>query len=256
AGLLPLSLPLYPAFPASLLLFPEFMAVLQSCAIQMTKDEAGNEVKVPPITTQQILAMTKERKAKSTLLMAIPDEHLAKFHGIKDAKTLWAAIKTRFGEGLDKGYDRFQRLLSLLQILRAYVSIEDVNQKFLRSLPSAWSNISLIMRNMPDIDNLDIDDLYNNLKVYEADIKGTTRSSSNSHNVAFVSTESTSSTNELNAAYSVFTTTSHSSQAQGSSSYADELMFLFFDNQSSSPQLDNEDLEQIDQDDLEEMNLK
>nr|GEY81691.1 hypothetical protein [Tanacetum cinerariifolium] len=44
--------------------------------------------------------------------------------------------------------------------------------------------------------------------------------------------------------------------AQGSSSYADELMFLFFANQTSSPQLDNEDLEQFDQDDLEEMDLK
>nr|GFB28641.1 hypothetical protein [Tanacetum cinerariifolium] len=49
---------------------------------------------------------------------------------------------------------------------------------------------------------------------------------------------------------------SHSSQAQGSSSYADELMFLFFANQSSSPQLDNKDLEEINQGDLEEMGLK
>nr|GEV09127.1 putative ribonuclease H-like domain-containing protein [Tanacetum cinerariifolium] len=55
-------------------------------------DEAGNEIEVPPVTIQQILARTRERKAKSTLLMAIPDEHLAQFHGIKDAKTLWAQI--------------------------------------------------------------------------------------------------------------------------------------------------------------------
>nr|GFA15557.1 ribonuclease H-like domain-containing protein [Tanacetum cinerariifolium] len=56
--------------------------------VQMIKDEAGNEVKVPPVTAHQILARTIERKAKSTRLMAIPDEHLARFHGIKDAKTL------------------------------------------------------------------------------------------------------------------------------------------------------------------------
>nr|GEV93949.1 integrase, catalytic region, zinc finger, CCHC-type, peptidase aspartic, catalytic [Tanacetum cinerariifolium] len=66
-------------------------------AIQMIKDKAGNEIEVPPITVQQILARTRERKAKSTLLMAIPDEHLVRFHGIKDAKTLWASIKSRFG---------------------------------------------------------------------------------------------------------------------------------------------------------------
>nr|GEX60953.1 hypothetical protein [Tanacetum cinerariifolium] len=88
-------------------------------AVQITKDEAGNEVKVSRVTAQQILARTRERKAKRTLHMDIPDEHLARFHGIKDAKTLWAAIKTRFGEGLDKGYDRFQRLFSLIEIHEA-----------------------------------------------------------------------------------------------------------------------------------------
>nr|GFA70085.1 hypothetical protein [Tanacetum cinerariifolium] len=125
--------------------------------------------------------------------------------------------------------------------------------------------------NKPDIDNLDIDDMYNNLKVFEADIKGSSGSSSNSQNadikgssgsssnsknVAFVFAESTSSTNELNAAYSVSTATGHSSQAQGSSSYADELMFLFFATQSNTSQLDKEDLKQIDQDNLKEMDLK
>nr|GFA49823.1 hypothetical protein [Tanacetum cinerariifolium] len=181
-----------------------------NCEVQMTKDEAGNEVDVPLVTAQR----------------------------------------------LDKGYDRFQRLLSLLEIHGAGVSTKDANKKFLRSLPSAWSNISLLMRHKPGIDNLDIKDLYNNLKVHKADIKGSSGSSSNSQNVAFVSVESTSSTNELNVAYSVSTATSHCSQAQGSSSYVDELMFSFFANQSSSPQQDNEDLEKIDQEDLEEMDLK
>nr|GEY10224.1 ribonuclease H-like domain, reverse transcriptase, RNA-dependent DNA polymerase [Tanacetum cinerariifolium] len=68
--------------------------------------------------------------------------------------------------------------------------------------------------------------------------------------------ESTGSTNKLNVAYSISSATGHSSQTQGSPSYADELMFLFFANQSSSPQLNNEDLEQINQYDLEKMELK
>nr|GEY41962.1 ribonuclease H-like domain-containing protein [Tanacetum cinerariifolium] len=49
-----------------------------------------------------ILNGQEKEKLRGTLLMAIPDEHLARFHGIKDAKTLWAAIKTRFGVGFDK----------------------------------------------------------------------------------------------------------------------------------------------------------
>ncbi|GJW99083.1 hypothetical protein Tco_0180891 [Tanacetum coccineum] len=107
---------------------------------------------------------------------------------------------------------------------------EDANLKLLRSLPSAWNNIALIIRNKSDIDTLSMDDLYKNLKVYEAEIKGQSSSSSNSQNVAF-------------------------GQAS-SSTYADDVMFSFFANQTNSQQLDNEDLEQIDSDDLEEMDLK
>ncbi|GJT52760.1 hypothetical protein Tco_0978917 [Tanacetum coccineum] len=200
----------------------------------------------------------------------------------EDAKTLWAAIKSRFGgnveskkmqknvlkqqfenfsvsdtEGLDKAYDRFQKLISLLEVHGAAVSNEDANQKFLRALPSSWNNVALIMRNKAGIDDLDIDDLYNNLKVFEADIKGSSGSSSNSQNVAFLSAEDTSSSNEVNTANGVSTASGHNSQGQASSSsYTDDLMFSFFANQSSGPQLDDEDLEQIDHDDLEEMDLK
>ncbi|GKA82533.1 ribonuclease H-like domain-containing protein, partial [Tanacetum coccineum] len=214
---------------------------------------ASAEGPIPPKTAEQKLARKNELKAKSTLLLAIPDEHLLKFHGIKDAKTLWEAIKP--SEGLDKTYDRFQKLISQLEIHGEVISQEDANLKLLRSLPSAWNNIALIMRNKSDLDTLSMDDLYNNLKVYEAEIKGQSSSSSNSQNVAFVSLENTSSTNEaVNTAHEVSTA---SSQGQASSStYVDDVMFSFFANQSNSLQLDNEDLEQIDTDDLEEMDLK
>ncbi|GKC85257.1 hypothetical protein Tco_1140974 [Tanacetum coccineum] len=195
---------------------------------------ASAEGPIPPKTTEQKLARKNELKAKSTLLLAIPDEHLLKFHGIKDAKTLWEAIKTRFGgnkeskkiqktilkqqyknftasrsEGLDKTYDRFQKLISQLEIHGEVISQEDANLKLLRSLPSAWNNITLIMRNKSDLDTMSMDDLYNNLKVYEAEIKGQSSSSSNSQNVSFVSSENTSSTNEaVNTAHEVSTASS------------------------------------------------
>nr|GEU31365.1 ribonuclease H-like domain-containing protein [Tanacetum cinerariifolium] len=58
------------------------------------------------------------------------------------------------------------------------VSTEDANQKFLRSLPSSWSQVSLIMRTKPGVDTLSFDDLYNNLRVFKSDVKGSTASSS------------------------------------------------------------------------------
>ncbi|GJS49600.1 hypothetical protein Tco_0599721 [Tanacetum coccineum] len=63
---------------------------------------------------------------------------------------------------LEKGYDRFQQLLSQLEAHGAEVSTEDANHKFLRSLPPAWSNLAMTMRTKPEVDTLSIDDLYNN----------------------------------------------------------------------------------------------
>ncbi|GKB54854.1 hypothetical protein Tco_0905607 [Tanacetum coccineum] len=199
---------------------------------------ASIEGPIPFKTVEQKLARKNELKAKSTMLLAITDEHLLKFHRIKDAKTLWEAIKARFGgnkeskkmqktilkqqyenftasrsEGLDKPYE--------------VISHEDENLKLLRSLPSAWNNIALIMRNKANLDELSMDDLYNNLKV----------------------------TNEaVNTAHDV--PTARSKGQASSSAYADDVIFSFFVNQSNSTQLDNKDLEQIDTDDLEEMDLK
>nr|GEU74632.1 hypothetical protein [Tanacetum cinerariifolium] len=111
------------------------------------------------------------------------------------------------------------------------------------------------MRNKSDLDTLSMDDLCNNLKVYKPKIKSQSISSSNSQNVAFVSSDNSSITNRtVNTAHSV---SPASSKYQASTaSYADDVMFSFFSNQSNSPQLDNEDLEQIDSDDLKEIDIK
>ncbi|GJS64516.1 hypothetical protein Tco_0679080 [Tanacetum coccineum] len=242
--------------------------------VSVSTDTNGVIKVLPPKTAEEILARERERKARTTLLMALPEDHLAKFHKMTDAKEMWEAIKSRFGgndeskkmqkyilkqqfegfsvsnsEGLHKGYDRFQSLLSQLEIHGAGVSTEDANQKFLRSLPSAWSQVSLIMRTKPGVDSLSFDDLYNNLRVFESDVKGSTASSSSTQNVAFVS-ENTSSTNDVSTAYGVSNSSGHNSQCEHPSSYS------FLANQSSCPQLDHEDLEQLDEFDLEEMDLK
>ncbi|GJV11690.1 putative reverse transcriptase domain-containing protein [Tanacetum coccineum] len=242
--------------------------------VSISTDTQGQIKILPPKTTEEILAKERERKERTTLLMALPEDHLAKFHKIIDAKEMWEAIKSRFGgndeskkmqkyilkqqfegfsvsnsEGLHKGYDRFQSLLSQLEIHGAGVSTEDANQKFLRSLPSAWSQVSLIMRTKPGVDSLSFNDLYNNLRVFENDVKGSTASSSSTQNMAFVS-ENTSSTNNVSTAFGVSNPSGHNSQYEQTSSYS------LLANQSSFPQLDHEDLEQLDEFDLEEINLK
>ncbi|GJZ03818.1 hypothetical protein Tco_0537093, partial [Tanacetum coccineum] len=91
---------------------------------------------------------------------------------------------------------RLQKLISQLVILGETISQEDMNLKFLRSLPSEWKTHTLIWRNKPDLDTLSMDELYNNLKIYETKVKGSSISNQNSQNVAFVSSNKSGSSNQ------------------------------------------------------------
>ncbi|GJU06909.1 hypothetical protein Tco_1123339 [Tanacetum coccineum] len=198
----------------------------------------------PPTTTEEKLAMKNELKARGTLLMALPNEHQLKFSTYKCAKTLMEAIE-KSSEGLDQTYDRLKKLISQLEILGETISQKDMNLKFLRSLPSEWKSHTLIWRNKHDLDILSMDDLYNNLKIYETEVKGSSSSNQNSQNVAFMSSNNSGSSNQA-----------HGSNSANTNSMSDALIYYFFVNQSNSLQLDTEDLQQIDADDLEEMDLK
>ncbi|GJS55558.1 putative ribonuclease H-like domain-containing protein [Tanacetum coccineum] len=244
-----------------------------------------------PVTTEKKVQKKNDVKVRSMLLMALPNEHLMTFNQLKDAKTLFAAIQTRFGgneaikktqktllkqmyenfsapstESLDSIFNRLQKIVSQLAILGENISQEDLNLKFLRSLPSEWNTHVVVWRNKPDLDTMSFDDLYNNFKIVEQEVKGTasSSSSSSSQNMAFVS--SPSSTNEVNTAYGVSTANTQVSPASTQVSTAstqvstvnlsDDTVYAFFATQPNGSQLVYEDLEQIHEDDIEEMNLK
>ncbi|GJS13847.1 putative ribonuclease H-like domain-containing protein [Tanacetum coccineum] len=138
------------------------------------------------------------------------------------------------------------------------MSTEDANHKFLRALPPAWSNLAMTMRTRPEVDTLSIDDLYNNLKVFEQDIKGVSKASSSAQNVAFVS-QSKNSTNKIKfGEYSTFTTCASSSNLQervALTGFADEVIYSLFAKQTEDWDLLTKDLEQIDDVDIEEMDI-
>nr|GEW57399.1 ribonuclease H-like domain-containing protein [Tanacetum cinerariifolium] len=85
---------------------------------------------------------------------------------------------------------------------------------------------------------------------------GTTASSSNIQNVAFVSAKNTSNTNDFSTTYSVSSPSVSESHKEGSSSYIDEVIHSFFANQTIAPQQDYDDLEHINNDDMEDIDLK
>ncbi|GJV80354.1 hypothetical protein Tco_1516224 [Tanacetum coccineum] len=147
--------------------------------------------------------MRKQRKARNTLInVAVPKTSQA-FPWHDDAKEIWASYQD---EGL------------VLDALGAGVSDEDANHKFLRSLPPAWDSLAMTMRTKKNIDTLSIDDLYNNLSVFEQDIQKTSSSSLASDNVAFLSQAKASSSkhkpSQSSGSYSSYTTSTSQSKNQ------------------------------------------
>ncbi|GJS71998.1 putative ribonuclease H-like domain-containing protein [Tanacetum coccineum] len=264
------------------------------CVFTKAESNSGNKVlkrkigeveqEYKPTTAEEKQDKRNEMKAIGTLLMALPNKDQLKFHSYKDAKLLMEAIEKRYGgnkeskkvqrsllkqqyenfsgsssETMDQTFDRLQKLISQLEIQGETISQEDMNLKLLRSLPSEWKTHALIWRNKVEIETISLDNLYNNLKIYEHELKDSTNTSQNPQNVAFVSfnsTNSNSSTNEADkTAYGVSTAHTQSSPTSGDN-LSDAVICAFLASQPNSPQMLREDLEQIDPDDLEEMDLQ
>ncbi|GJR27998.1 hypothetical protein Tco_1104230 [Tanacetum coccineum] len=159
----------------------------------VTKIVDGKETVIPPTSVEEKAQRRAELKARSTLLMALPNEHQLKFNTYKDAKTLMQAIENRFGgnnatkktqknllkqqyenfaasstEVIEQTYERLQKLISQLEMHGEVIPKKYINQKFLRSLSQEWTMHTITWRNKPKIETLSLDDLFNNLKAYES----------------------------------------------------------------------------------------
>ncbi|GJS22259.1 hypothetical protein Tco_0450891 [Tanacetum coccineum] len=192
-----------------------------------------------------------EVKARSALMMGIPNKHQLKFNSIKDDKKLLEAVEKRFGG--NEATKKTQRNLLKLQY-------ENFTTPSSKMLDQTFDRLQKL-RNKADLDTMSMDDLYNNLKVYEPEVKGMSSSSSSTQNMAFVSSSNnnTSSTNEaINTAHGVSTTSTQVNAANSTNidNLSDVVICSFFASQPNSPQLVHEDLQQIHPDDMEEMDLR
>ncbi|GJV58641.1 hypothetical protein Tco_1464741 [Tanacetum coccineum] len=215
----------------------------------VTKLVDGKETAIPPTSVEEKAQRRAELKARSTLLMALPNEHQLKFNSYKDAKTLMQAIESRFGgntatkktqknllkqqyenfaasstEVIEQTYERLQKLISQLEMHGEVIPQEDINQKFLRSLSQEWTMHTIVWRNKPEIETL-----------------------------TFLSS---SSTNNATRAVNTASTQGAADSSTTIENLSDAVIYSFFASQPTTPQLDNEDLQQIHPDDLEEMNLR
>ncbi|GJU22548.1 putative ribonuclease H-like domain-containing protein [Tanacetum coccineum] len=140
-------------------------------SVPQTAQENGTSVTKMsvPVTAEEKTNKKNDVKARSLLLMALPNEHQLTFSQYTDAKTMFATIKTRFG-----GSRRF--------------------------LPPEWNTHVVVWMNKAKIETMSIDDLYNNFKIVEQSVKKSVGASSGAQNLAFMTALSTSSTNDVNTA--------------------------------------------------------
>ncbi|GJV77313.1 putative ribonuclease H-like domain-containing protein [Tanacetum coccineum] len=227
--------------------------------IPVTAPESGPSTALKmtvPSTAEEKICKKNDVKARSLLLMALPNEHQLTFDQYVDAQSMFAAIKARFrgneatrktqkallkqqyenfnassSESLDSIFNRLQKLVSRLAILGVVTPPEDLNVKFLRSLPSEWDTHVVVWMNKPDFDTMGLDDLYNNFKIVEQKVKKSVGTNNDDKNLAFLTT-------------SVLP------------SFSDAMLYAFLSTQPQGSQLVHEDLEQLHDDDLEEMDLK
>ncbi|GJV16016.1 hypothetical protein Tco_1361339 [Tanacetum coccineum] len=151
-------------------------------------------------------------------------------------------------------------LAILCWLLLRDLTPEDLNVKFLRSLPSEWDTHVVVWMNKPDFDTMGLDDLYNNFKIVEQKVKKSTADNNDDKNLAFLTTSSPSSTNTINTVntgVSTGTTKVNTASTETSTaSFSDATVYAFLSTQPQGSQLVHEDLEQLHDDDLEEMDLK
>ncbi|GKB16235.1 hypothetical protein Tco_0850158, partial [Tanacetum coccineum] len=249
---------------------------------RLGKDARGNTIVHPPVSLDEHVAVQRENKVRTLLLQALPEDHMPDFHHYDDARDIWVAVKARFGgneeskkmrktmlkqqfaefsvteeEGLHKGYDRFQKILSQLNQVQARPDNDDINLKFLRALPSSWSQVALALKTRGGLESMSFDDLYNKLRSLELDVRighsyGVKVAAVPTHS-AFISAASSGS--KLNYSNQQNIPSGFQSSVR-SDSIMECVLHSFVAENEPDQDMIYEDFDQVDQLEMEELDLK
>ncbi|KAJ9549072.1 hypothetical protein OSB04_021615 [Centaurea solstitialis] len=239
--------------------------IIENGPVEKKTTEEG--VVAPPRTDADRKIRQTEMKALSTLLLAIPNEYQHQFSHCENAKVLWETIEKRFAgskntkrnqkailkqqfenfaslknETMTQTFDRFNKIIGELATVGVKMDNDDINRKFLTSLGDEWTMYTISYRQSDNLDLKDLDDLYNDLRIFEKEVEAKRKPIGYSHNTALFS-DSTA-TESLGTASCTKSDQSH-----------EQIFEALLANQSTMP-LMTEDLDQINADDLEEMDLK
>ncbi|GJV61435.1 putative ribonuclease H-like domain-containing protein [Tanacetum coccineum] len=243
---------------------------IQDYALWEVIENGNSWVPIPVTALEYGLSTALKVTVPSTTEEKICKKNDCKRFGGNEAtkRTQKALLKQQYenfnassSESLDSIFNRLQKLVSRLAILGVVTPPEDLNVKFLRSLPSEWDTHVVVWMNKPDFDTMGLDDLYNNFKIVEQKVKRSTGAINDEKNLAFLNIyrwqSSINNINMLILDVSTGTTKVNTASTETSTaSFSDATVYAFLSTQPQGSQLVHEDLEQLHDDDLEEMDLK
>ncbi|KAI3759689.1 hypothetical protein L6452_07690 [Arctium lappa] len=143
-------------------------------------------------------------------------------------------------------FDRFNKLIGELATVGVKMDQDDINRKFLRSLGDEWTMYTVSYRQSDNLEEKELDDIYNDLRVFETEVEIKKKPTGYVHNAALLSAST-----DTTAIPEAVSTASGASSEKGT-----ETIFEAFLSSHSNNSLINDDLDQLHPDDLEEMDIK
>ncbi|GJY58472.1 hypothetical protein Tco_0458364 [Tanacetum coccineum] len=169
-------------------------------------------------------------------------------------RDIWMAVKARFG-----GNEESKKMRkTMLKQQQARPDNDDINLKFLRALPSSWSQVALALKTRGGLDSMSFDDLYNKLRSLELDVRighsyGVKAAAAPTHS-AFIGAASSGSkltySDQQSIVPSVYQTSGRSDNIM------ECVLHSFVAENEPDQDMIYEDFDQVDQLEMEELDLK
>nr|GEX93224.1 ribonuclease H-like domain-containing protein [Tanacetum cinerariifolium] len=223
----------------------------------LRRDSKGEILILPPVSFEEQVAVQKETKARTLLLQSLPEDHMADFHHLDDAREICLAVKARFGGNEES--KKIRKTMLKQECLEFSVSEEEgLHKGYDRALPPSWSQVALTLKTRGGLEYLSFDDLYNKLMALEIDVKGGSIYGSRGTTVApthfaFIGAASTNTkmvySDQLSHSSSITYTFAHSG------SIIEDVLHSFIAENKPTQQLAYEDFKQVDQLEMEELDI-
>nr|GEV00790.1 putative reverse transcriptase domain-containing protein [Tanacetum cinerariifolium] len=222
------------------------------------RDSKGGIIILPLVSFEEHITVQRETKARTFLLQSLPEDHMANFHHLDDAKEIWLAVKARFGGNEES--KKIRKTMLKQEFSEFSVSEEEgLHKGYDSALPPSWSQVALTLKTRGSLEYLSFDDLYNKLRYLEIDVKGGSGYGSRDTTVALTHSAFIGATS-TNTKMVYSDQPSHSSSITYTSAHfgsiIEDVLHSFVAENEPTQQLAYEDFKQVDQIEMEELDIK